>query len=167
MDQLSQRMEPLIMRRRALYKLALYCAAGVAALGAYASNEQLAARTYAQSSIYSVLPTGSMEPTFDEDWPLLVQTPSFFSLKVGDVIIYRAARPYDYEGTPISLVCHRIVRRSSGGAALIAKGDHNDRPDDNLITESMYVGLVVGMIRRPDDAPTVAPEPVSRYLVTQ
>lgn len=137
-----------------LYKLALYCA--VAAFGALASRaqsadalspDQLVAATYTQSLVYTVLPTGSMKPTFDENWLLLVAIPSFSSVHVGDIIVYRAPSGFTHEST--DLVVHRVVARSSAGGALITRGDAMLRSDPFLVTESMYVGRVVGLIAKP------------------
>lgn len=92
---------------------------------------------------YGVAPTGSMRPTFDEHCILITKVEKFSSLTVGKVIIYRTARPFYQDGVMYDSIVHRIYSRSSGGSIVLCQGDNNSLPDDEMITESMYVCTVV------------------------
>lgn len=89
-----------------------------------------------------------MEPTFNEHYYLFVEPRPFSTLKVGNIIIYRSAKTYVYEGEPYNLIVHRIWRRSSTGRVLLMKGDGNLHVDQELVVESMYVGLVTAYVRK-------------------
>lgn len=104
------------------------------------------------TEIYSVLPSGSMKPTFDEDDLLIVRKTPFKNLKVKDIILYINKELAEVSGCPEAAISHRIIRRSSGGSALILKGDANYSPDDKLVTEDMYVGKVIGIIKKSEVA---------------
>ena len=97
------------------------------------------------SRVYPVSNTGSMRPTFDERYLILVQSRPFRSLQEGDVIVFWRPNPLNPE---MSLVCHRIWRRSSGGSLLITRGDANAALDPGYVTEDQYAGLVVGWVRK-------------------
>ncbi len=69
-------------------------------------------------SIYTVLPSGSMVPTFDEHYILHVRKLSFADIKVGDVILANPPeRQSLYKNADGSVVpyCHRVIRKSSAG----------------------------------------------------
>lgn len=100
------------------------------------------------ASLYTVLPTGSMLPTFNQDYYLFVERPPFATLKVGNIIVYRSAKVFVYEGVEYNLIVHRIWRRSSGGRVLLLRGDSNQVPDSELVVESMYVGMVTAYVRK-------------------
>lgn len=89
---------------------------------------------------YTVLATGSMEPVFNEHFDLYIRKLPFRDIRVGDVVLYLAP------GQTVP-TCHRVVRKSSGGSVVIEKGDHNMVEDPYLIDESMYVGVVVAIVR--------------------
>jgi signal peptidase I len=109
----------------------------------------LCAAAQAAPTLYTILPTGSMEPTFNEDYYILVEYRPFTSLRVGQIIVYRC-EPFDIEGKTYDTVVHRVWRISSGGSVVITKGDANKRIDRELITESMLVGVVTGWVRIED-----------------
>lgn len=98
--------------------------------------------------LYTILPTGSMEPTFNQDYCLFVSRRPFSTLKIGDIIVYRSARGFPHEGGVYHDTVHRVWARSSGGSIIICKGDNNLTPDRELVTENVYIGVVVAWMRR-------------------
>lgn len=116
------------------------------ALSTFASNEEVVNATVSASRIYELQPTGSMEPALDERYLLLVQKIPWSKLQKGDIIIFRGHG--FFEG---SLICHRIWSKSSGGSALVTKGDANHDFDRDLVVESEYIGMVVGSVRKDID----------------
>jgi signal peptidase I len=92
--------------------------------------------------INTVLPTGSMLPVFNEHYYLLVDKRSFAALKIGQVIVYRC-KPFLINGITYSSVVHAVWRKSSGGKVVLCKGVNNRVPDNQLVTESDYVGTVI------------------------
>lgn len=128
-----------------------------AALGlSSCASEDRAAHDYIQdvatnSRVFSLAPTGSMEPCLNERMWMLVSRAPFKDLRIGDIIIWRPVKPWYplAPGETEFLICHRVWSRSSQGTFVITKGDANQAPDSDLISESMYVGTVVGTIKRP------------------
>lgn len=139
------------MRLRHLVIMLAVCAARLIG-AAPVSNAEIVARTVASAEILQVLPTGSMRPTFDETFLLLVTKEPFEELKVGDIIVYKA-RPevFGLKGTEEMLVVHRVQRVSSSHSVLMVQGDKNLYPDPLLVNARAYVGTVVGMIKKPRD----------------
>ncbi len=91
----------------------------------------------AGTQVFSVLPTGSMRPAFDENTILLTEPAAFADLQIGDIVVFR----HSVTGTRI---VHRIVERRKGG--FWTKGDHNLKMDDDLVTEDNYIGRVYGIL---------------------
>jgi hypothetical protein len=89
------------------------------------------------SSFCTVLPTGSMKPFFDEKAILLMEAAPFADLKVGDIVTYRHPRL----GLP---VVHRLVLKD--GDKFWAKGDANERMDNEYVTPGNYLRRVYGLI---------------------
>lgn len=85
--------------------------------------------TVRNAEVWSVSPTGSMKPGFDERWWLLVVMKPFGELEVGDVILWERGD---------LTICHRIVAKSSGGPVVLTSGDANGYIDSQLIFESIY-----------------------------
>ena len=113
------------------------------------SDEQRVQEVVSSSLIYTVLPTGSMKPTFDESYLLLVQYQDFRSLKIGDIIVWRSPVGLKFlDGQEHELVVHRVWGISSGHSVLLTKGDNNWQVDSVSVTEDMYVGTVVGIIKK-------------------
>lgn len=101
------------------------------------------------SEITEVLATGSMKPTFDENYWLILGKRPFHQLKPGDVIIYHKKDPTEVDGKKYYRVCHRIYSISSPkGEFIVTKGDNNRYADSVLVTEDMYDSIVVGWIRK-------------------
>lgn len=98
--------------------------------------------------VFGILPTGSMEPLFNENYFLLVERRDFASINVGDIIVYRLNEPVTYEDGSYTQVVHRVWRKSSGGHVVLCKGDANEVPDSQLITEAHYVGTVVHWVTK-------------------
>ena len=96
------------------------------------------------SDIREVLETGSMKPTLDENSYVLVRDLPFSDLKVGDIVVYRARGRLD----GYTLIAHRIVRMSSGGSALVVRGDANREEDYQIVVEADYVGRVIGWVAK-------------------
>lgn len=89
------------------------------------------------TTVFMVNPTGSMRPLFDGNCLLLTEKAAFGTLEVGDIVVFRHSRTG-------KLIVHRILERRAAG--YWAKGDHNDRMDDDLITETNYCGRIYGII---------------------
>lgn len=79
-----------------------------------------------------------MEPEYPVNSIVVVKNESFSSLKIGDVVVYRA------NALQGGLAFHRITKIMKEG--LYTKGDKNDYEDNQLITESAYVGKGVSKI---------------------
>lgn len=101
------------------------------------------------TTVYPVMATGSMKPTFDENNYLCVKNIPFEEVREGDIILYKLNKPITLGNIVIEIICHRVWRRSSGGSILLAKGDANSWVDETFITKEMYLGVVVGIIRIP------------------
>ncbi|HSI09650.1 MAG TPA: S26 family signal peptidase [Rariglobus sp.] len=89
------------------------------------------------TTVFMVNPTGSMRPLFDGNCLLLTEKAAFGSLEIGDIVVFL----HSHTG---KLIVHRILERRSAG--YWAKGDHNERMDDDLITETNYCGWIYGII---------------------
>lgn len=100
--------------------------------------------------VTEVLATGSMKPTFDENYWLITEARPFDSLRVGDVIIFEGSTPYvTQDGVSHFLVCHRIVAISQPSRRyLVTMGDNNRVTDLKLVTEKDYRRVVIGQIRK-------------------
>jgi signal peptidase I len=98
--------------------------------------------------VYGVAPSGSMEPTFNENYYLLAKPLKWSEVKVGDVIIYRPAQPILFRGILYYTIVHRVWKKSSGGSVVICWGDNNELPDSELVTEAMYVATVVKWVTK-------------------
>jgi signal peptidase I len=91
----------------------------------------------AGTQVFSVVPTGSMRPAFDNNTVLLTEPAPFENLQVGDIVVFR------HRGTGARIV-HRILERR--GSGYWTKGDHNARMDDELVTRENYLGRVYGIL---------------------
>lgn len=89
------------------------------------------------AALLAVMPTGSMEPMFNERAILLMEPARFEDLKIGDVVTYRNPR-YGL------LVVHRILEKR--GDKFWSKGDNNGRMDLVYITRENYGARVFGII---------------------
>ena len=113
------------------------------------TDEERVQEIASNSIIYTVMPTGSMKPTFDENYLLLAQVQKFNSLRVNDIIIWKSPVGYKWDGgIEYKLIVHRIWATSSKGSLVLTKGDNNPHVDDLIVTEDMYVGTVVGFIKK-------------------
>lgn len=128
------------MRRAALILCILF--ATLMSRAQVADGQALIAATLSDSTVYEVMPTGSMEPGLNESHWIAVKKLPWKDMRETDVILYQSKK------TDL-IVVHAVWRRSSGGSALICKGWHNPTIDDELVTEDMYLGTVVGIIKRP------------------
>jgi signal peptidase I len=101
------------------------------------------------TKVFTVAPTGSMRPLFDDNSVLLVEPSPFASLQIGDIVVYQ-------HSTLNKLIVHRILEKRSGG--FWAKGDHNSRMDDELVTAANYKGRVYGILYASRSTPKPAPD---------
>lgn len=85
----------------------------------------------------SVLPTGSMQPYFDEHAILLLEAAPFDQLRLGDVVTF-------YHPRLKLVVAHRLVEKR--GQAFWSKGDHNSGMDDVYVTTENYQRRLMGVI---------------------
>lgn len=88
------------------------------------------------SEVFTVLPTGSMRPAFDDNTILITEPAPFGELQVGDIVVFRHTRTGER-------IVHRIIERRKGG--YWTKGDRNTHMDDDLVTEANYLGRVYGI----------------------
>ena len=89
------------------------------------------------SIIATVQATGSMRPLFDDSALLVLESVPFDSLRIGDIVTY------EHSGTH-ALIVHRLLEKRDGG--FWAKGDHNGRMDDSLVTRENYRMRVCGIL---------------------
>lgn len=101
------------------------------------------------TKVFTVAPTGSMRPLFDDNSVLLVEPAPFGSLQIGDIVVYHHA-------VLDILIVHRILEKRSGG--FWAKGDHNSGMDDKLVTEENYQGRVYGILYASRSTPGQTPD---------
>ena len=87
--------------------------------------------------ITSQVPTPSMFPTIDQRDVIFVGTyVGFDDVTVGDIIVF------DVSGV---MVVHRVIDFKDRN--LLTKGDYNPEPDTIQITEQMYVGSVIFVLK--------------------
>ena len=91
------------------------------------------------ADIYTVEPTGSMEPVLNEKCYLLIKIIPFNELKIGDIIVFQRND---------TLIVHRIISFSDSRRYAATKGDANQTSDVGYVTEENYRGIVFGVIRR-------------------
>jgi len=94
--------------------------------------------------VAAVKATGSMRPLFDESALLVLEPVSYNSLRVGDIVTYEHPRTHD-------LIVHRLLEKRADG--FWAKGDHNGKMDDTLVTSENYRMRVCGIIYTGDKNP--------------
>lgn len=100
------------------------------------------------ADIYPVGASGSMKPLFDENYFLYVEKKPWKDVVPGDIIIYKPLHPESFNLLPDSTIVHKVWQKSSGGSVILCWGINNAAPDDEFITESMYVGTVVKWVTR-------------------
>lgn len=81
----------------------------------------------------------SMWPFIRQGEKLVIKKAPVDDLRSGDIILYRANN---------QLACHRLVKkiRTKDGYLLYARGDNSNSPSE-LVTESMFLGKVIGIIK--------------------
>jgi signal peptidase I len=89
------------------------------------------------SEVLTVMPTGSMEPAFNERAILVTEPAEFQDLKVGDIVAFKHPKFED-------VVVHRILEKR--GDKFWSKGDNNGRMDEVYITRENYVARVFCII---------------------
>lgn len=94
------------------------------------------------AQIYTVMPTGSMRPMFDQKAYVVAEPAPFEDLRVGDIITYRHPKL----NTP---VIHRILEKD--GDEFWTKGDHNPRLDNVYVTRQNYCMRVFAVIYARED----------------
>lgn len=110
------------------------------------------------TKVYTVAPTGSMRPLFDDNSVLLTEPAPFDDLEIGDIVLFKHPR----KNMPI---VHRILEKR--GDAFWTKGDNVGRMDDVMVTRENYVGRVYGIIyaqRSSNLAKAGAKTPASRPM---
>jgi len=86
-----------------------------------------------------MIATGSMQPTFQIDGLVFTHNDSFDSVKVGDVVAFKAA---GLKGQP---ALHRVISIDGSGESkqFIVQGDNNPHPDGAPVTRDNYIGRAV------------------------
>jgi signal peptidase I len=81
----------------------------------------------------------SMWPFLKEGSKLIIKNVSVLSLKVGDIILYRANNQQ---------ICHRLIKKikNKGGYLLYIRGD-NSLSSPEIINEDAYLGKVIGVLK--------------------
>lgn len=105
------------------------------------------------TEVFTVVPSGSMRPAFDDNTVLLTEPAPFDDLQIGDIVVFR------HSGTGTRLV-HRILELRKGG--YWTKGDRNARMDDELVTEENYIGRVYGILYTSRSGAKPLPEPLRK-----
>ncbi|HEY5551593.1 MAG TPA: signal peptidase I, partial [Opitutaceae bacterium] len=85
----------------------------------------------------TVLPTGSMRPTFDQNAILLTEPARFDDIRVGDIVTFK------HPSYPVPVV-HRVLEKR--GDRFWSRGDANGRMDDIYITRENFDRRVFGII---------------------
>ena len=126
---------------RGFLLLSLFCVTlSLRADPSEASLRTNAAQIVQSSQLYTIEPTGSMEPTIGNHTVVFTQMIPWESLRVGDIIVYE---------TPAhELYVHRIVSISSKRSYMILKGDANGGSDPWYVTREMYRGKVLAIVER-------------------
>jgi signal peptidase I len=101
----------------------------------------------------AVMPSGSMEPVFNQRAILVLEAAKFDDLKVGDIVTYR----HPSYGL---LVVHRIIEKR--GNRFWAKGDSNDHMDTAYITRENFVARVYCIVYASESATQASHPPPSR-----
>lgn len=86
--------------------------------------------------------SGSMEPTIHVG--SIVITKPFQDYKVGDIVTFKT-REEKLIKRPKQTTTHRIyeVKKNKGQLVIITKGDANNAPDINTITEDLILGKII------------------------
>lgn len=100
------------------------------------------------AKVFTVLPTGSMRPLFDEKAFVVVEPARYEELRVGDIVTYLHPKLR----TP---VVHRILEKRAEG--YWTKGDHNSQPDDIYVTPQNYMMRVFAIIYARESSSNVRP----------
>lgn len=103
-------------------------------LGAQANKNNKPFKIFGYS--YSVVPTESMVPEINPGEFVLAYNYDFYSLKIGDDIIYYSAKNDIY-------IVHRIIEISEDEEEITVKGINNSIEDSEKVTTNNYVGKVV------------------------
>ena len=98
------------------------------------------------AQVFTVMPTGSMRPMFDQKAFVVVEPAPYEDLRVGDIITYM----HPQLNTP---VIHRIMEKD--GQEFWTKGDHNARPDNVYVNHKNYRMRVFAVIYARDDSNSV------------
>jgi signal peptidase I len=81
-----------------------------------------------------VTDTGSMAPTFDSGYIVVMEPKPFEALQQGEIVAFHA------EWSP-TLVVHRLYWRADSG--WLTKGDNLINPDPSLLIKQHYAGAVI------------------------
>lgn len=87
---------------------------------------------------FAIVQTPSMEPTIMTGDLIVYRTCKYSDIEEGDIIVFRAGNgfPKDIQGQSI---VHRVTERTESG--LVTKGDHNNKQDNDLVTEENLLGF--------------------------
>lgn len=99
--------------------------------------------------VYSVTPTGSMLPAIDENCWVVMRMLPWSDIRPGDIVMYASRTTHHFGAYTSNLILHAVWARSSGGSVLILKEYANDRPDRELVTQDMYRGTLVAILKKP------------------
>lgn len=99
----------------------------------------------------AVSATGSMHPTITEkDW-VVYKKKEFKDIDAGpdgDIILVKLKEPVKIGDLTFETYCHRAIRKSSDGSIIITKGDNCQIEDSIFVTEDLYMGTVVAIVRK-------------------
>lgn len=127
--------------KRSITLLCIWCSLGLGYLGSADVRASLWASAMVTAMpdtwVGRLLPTGSMEPTLNEnDWLIFQRTP-FGRIRPGDVISFHC--PLD--SVPVT---HRVVRRLENGR-LLTRGDNNLEVDPWTVGAEDFRGLLIAV----------------------
>lgn len=98
------------------------------------------------AKVFTVLPTGSMRPLFDQKAFVVVEPTRYEDLAIGDIVTYLHPKLQ----TP---VVHRIIEKRADG--YWTKGDNSPRPDNVYLTEANYLMRVCAIVYAREDGNVV------------
>jgi len=121
--------------------------------------------------------TGSMEPTFKVGGVVLSRPVDPQTIKVGDIIVFRASTARGAEDAP--LITHRVVsiREEAGQPVFKTRGDNNDTEDSfdvfardvtgKVVVHVPYLGYLLAIFQKPLGFLLAVCIPVGWFMVSQ
>lgn len=91
------------------------------------------------ATAHAIEATGSMKPTLDENWVVVMSLQNFWDLRPGDIVAYRASDDNE--------VLHRVTSRVLYSGVRV-QGDAMQHEDNTLVRERDYISTAIAAIHR-------------------